>query len=429
MTQNDEAWANYLKQKKLVLDGTCYRIKAQELKQVTGREPRLLTRFNSPQQVPAPLRQYSYVILPVRNGEYLLFKGNIFYSLRSAFSPEAPVAFEPQLPFPLRTAGRGTGEMQYLDYAFNMGLLHHFLELQGRELYLTIRGREYTKRFEFKIANQDVVVDSVQIEVDGGYEGEREIILCEAKIGHPSHLNIRQIYYPMRHFAALVPAKKVRSLFFVYDLTSLTYTFCEFAFETPLCFESLVVKKYQTYTIDRPPTRTIDEFIDTRFETSCALVPQADDFNKVIELVNAVDEGLNTPRSIAQHFDFAERQAYYYSEAAEFLGLVAREQGELRLTDFGIAVISAPPVEQRDLIAKMVLNSWLFSELIHLARRRGYFDREDIKDLITSVMKEGRPRYTRSTVPRRLQTVESWLRWIAKQIGCLAYEDGRYYLK
>ena len=320
--------------------------------------------------------------------------------------------------------------MQYLDYAFNLGLIHHFAGLEkGSPLFLTIRGREYTTHFEFVVGGQKVTAESVQIEVDAGYEGASDLILCEAKIGQPTHFNIRQLYYPFRHFSQIAPSKEIRPLLFTYDIHKGTYTFYEFTFTDKKVFNSIKLKLCFSYIIatDTDAPVTLTSLFDPSLETANNIVPQADDFNKIIELVSAVHTGLTTPAQLAEHFTFTERQAHYYREAAEFLGLISRDpDGELSLTNKGTLLANAPPAEQGKILAKLVVNSWLFQELFERARRKGYFTRDDISDLIASVLQGGKPRYSGSTVERRRQTIEAWLKWLHEQFECLAYDSGKY---
>jgi hypothetical protein len=56
----------------------------------------------------------------------------------------------------LVTAGRGSGESDYLDNAYNSGVLSDFT--QSGKLYLTIRGRERSKPFDFRIAASNLPV-------------------------------------------------------------------------------------------------------------------------------------------------------------------------------------------------------------------------------------------------------------------------------
>ncbi len=168
-TANDKAWEYYIAANHLSLDGKSYEVDAAKLKEITGREPRLLTKFDTPDQLPRILRDNGYSVIAITNGSYLLFKGSLFIPILSC--PTQSI-FKSEIEFPLKTAGRGTGESEYLDNAYNTGILSDFA--QSGKLYLTIRGRERTRPFSFRIeaSNLPVEVNGVQIEVDAGYEAE-----------------------------------------------------------------------------------------------------------------------------------------------------------------------------------------------------------------------------------------------------------------
>jgi hypothetical protein len=423
---NDSAWEKYIAQKGLTLDGRSYRVDASVLKEVTGREPRLLAKYDAPQDQPKPFRQAGYTLLPVTNGSYLLFKGSVFAEVPPCGNRKS---FRPRLEFPLLTVGRGSGESEYLDNAYNTGLLSNFTG-SGR-LYLTIRGRERTKAFGFHIGTYGMFIEvsGVQIEVDAGFEGEKDIVLVEAKIGRRAHFNLRQLYYPFRHFSSLFPTKKVRPLLFTYDLFEGSYTFHEFTFAKPDVFDSLIGVGCCVYTLSSKTKYRVEELLERELESDSNVVPQADDLNKVLELLSLINSGTNTVQGIADHFVFDARQSNYYGEAAEYLGLISRSKGEFELTDRGRAFLMAEPDRQQNVAAKMVINSWVFRGLVKIASRKGYFKLTDIDRLIAGVTDErGNVRYTDSTIPRRRKTIISWLTWLTKQIGCFEFRDGRFFL-
>lgn len=69
--------------------------------------------------------------------------------------------------------------MQHLDFAYASSLIRTFMN--DPSLVLTIRGRKYTPEFYFYVNDQKINVSSVQTEIDAGYEGEKKIVLVEAK--------------------------------------------------------------------------------------------------------------------------------------------------------------------------------------------------------------------------------------------------------
>src|SRR5438045_189595 len=107
--------------------------------------------------------------------------------------------------------------------------------------------------------------------------------------------------------------------------------------------------------------------MDARFQSRNWLVPQADDLNKVFELLNLVEAGLNRAADVADYFVFDQRQSSYYREAAEYLRLITTYQGIYELTDLGIMLLSEPASTQLALLARIVVNSWIFVELIEQA--------------------------------------------------------------
>ncbi len=416
-SQTDVAWERYLAAKGFPLDGSHYTVLADELKQLGGREPRLMAKFDEPNQLPQPLARAGYTLLPVRNGEYILFPGNLFVPVSDCSHRQI---FTSTTPFRLETAGRGQGESQYIDQAYNIGVLSDFVGVSRSELFLTIRGRERTSRFTFRLSQRLFEVDGVQIEVDAGYEAARDIVLIEAKIGARSHFNVRQLYYPFRHFRQLVPVKRVRLIFLAYDLAANHCHLYEVAFrseEDPTSWHFPACRVYQLQTMH---VSHIDDLIDVRFGTQSYVVPQADDINRIVELLDIISSGRQTAQDVADSFGFHLRQSSYYREAAEYLGLV-RVQNELyMLTERGERVGAATVDDKRAMLARCIVNSWIFAELIDRARRRpsATFTLKDVDDTIASVRLRGNQRYTSSTIPRRRQTIVAWIRWLSQQFGC-----------
>lgn len=421
MTRNDQAWQKYLKEKDIVLDGkSWFVIEAKELKSISGREPRLLAKFDTPADLPEPFKESGYTLLPIRNGQYWLGPGNLFFSIMSCTAD--PKVFEPSLSFPLETAKRGSSEAQYIDDAFNMGILQNFLNIP-HIMYHTIGGREYTRAFEFTFSSFHIAVESVQIEVDSGYESFSEIVLIEAKIGMPRHFNLRQLYYPYRHFSSLVPTKRVRNVFLAYDLPSATYRLHEYEFlklEDPL---SLTEKKCAVYQVSEMTRLTVHDLWDARFQTRNNVVPQADDLNKVFELLSLATQGVNTSSEVADHFGFDQRQSSYYREAAEYLGLITKDYVP---TELGFKLLSEPTNQKTQLLAKIVINSWIFVDLVtRVYDNTNGFTRDDVEAVVLSTGK-----YSGTTVGRRAKTIIAWVNWLSDKIGCFEVSDeDRFYLR
>ncbi len=424
---NNIAWETYINKMELELDGRSYNVYAENLNKEGKREARLMAYMDSPEHSPKVLKEAGYSLLATSNKGYVLFHGNTFAQVPDC---STLLSYHAKLDFPLFTAGRGTGESEYIDYAFNTGIISNFAN--SGKLYQTIRGREQTKSFSFLIKGSDLRIDvnGAIIEVDAGYEGEKDILLLEAKVGVRSHFNIKQLYYPFRHFSQLVPNKKVRTLFFIYDLKKASYTLHEFSFRDREIFDSIYAVKCCIYSLVRPYTYLIDELIDKDFSTEGNVVPQADDINKIFELLVLIMSGRNTVHEVAEYFAFDIRQSNYYGEAAESLGLITRHKGVFDLTERGGVFISLEPQHQQSFILKLIINSWYFQKLISKAKQKGFFTTNDVEELIISVEKDdGAKRYSNSTIGRRVQTVFSWSKWISEEFKSFLVEEGKVMLK
>src|SRR5258708_23031066 len=215
------------------------------------------------------------------------------------------------------------------------------------------------------------------------------------------------VYYPYRHFTELVPQKRVRNIFLAYDLASASFHLYEFALRQKHDPLSVEMEKLSIYRLAPPVRLTFLDLIDVRFQTHNRLVPQADDLNKIFELLTVVEAGINRAEDVADYFVFDKRQSSYYREAAEYLGLItsARYEG-YSLTNLGIQVLSEPTDAHTRILAKAVVNSWIFVKLIGRAGIKGIFTDTDIDAVIASVQgKDGTAHYGGTTIPPLRQTI------------------------
>jgi hypothetical protein len=150
-------------------------------------------------------------LLPVRNGIYVILEGEGYVDIPEIASKTE--IYRSKLDFELKTSYIGDSEMQHLDFAYASSLIRSFMN--DTTLVLTIRGRKYTPRFDFTAGkyNQKITVESVQTEVDAGYEGRTQVVLIEAKNSQTKNTIIRQLYYPYRQWRHHT-SKKVNVLFF-----------------------------------------------------------------------------------------------------------------------------------------------------------------------------------------------------------------------
>lgn len=191
-------------------------ISAEQIKKATAhfkktneKEVRILCKQDSREDRPDVFINSGLFILPVKNGDYAIIKGEGYFDIPPIESKS--IKYNSKLTFKLDTPLIGNSEMQHLDFAYASSIIRTFLN--DDSLVLTIRGRKYTPEFSFRVGSQSINTESVQTEVDAGYEGEQQVVLVEAKNSKTSNVIIRQLYYPFRQWQHYTK-KKVKTIFF-----------------------------------------------------------------------------------------------------------------------------------------------------------------------------------------------------------------------
>ena len=212
------------------------------LKRTSEKEPRLLCTQTSREMRPDVFRERNLFILPIKNGKYVIVRGEGYVDIPEIKS--APVKYSSKLDFSLDTPNVGDSEMQHLDYAYAVSMLRDFMD--DPSLVMTIRGRKYTPEFSFEAGGFPVKVESVQTEVDSGYEGRDRVVLVEAKNSSTMNTIIRQLYYPYRQWG-MHTSKPVFSVFFEHRGNE--YHFWLFSFSDPSNYNSIKLEKSVRYLL------------------------------------------------------------------------------------------------------------------------------------------------------------------------------------
>src|SRR5438093_680833 len=226
-----EKWCRLVQDLGIDLARPLSRVTARQIKSHTGEEPRIMAKMDTRESLPSCFQDGGVFVLPTSNGEYVIAKGDGYHDLEPIHGPIQK--FASVVPFELVSATVGQSEMQHIDLAYNSGLLEHFAGVDG--LYLSVRGRKYSPPFEFRINGSPAIsTKSVQVEIDGGFEGEHEFIPLEAKIGPARDFIVRQLYYPFRIWqeglAARGARQTVRPTFLVYEPQARVYSLREYRF-------------------------------------------------------------------------------------------------------------------------------------------------------------------------------------------------------
>jgi hypothetical protein len=226
-------------------------ISADDIKKATAhftktsdKEPRILCKHDSREDRPQAFKDNNLFILPVKNGHYAIIRGEGYVDIPPIETPV--IAYTSSLGFTLETSLVGDSEMQHLDFAYASSLIRTFLK--DDSLVLTIRGRKFTPKFDFVAGTHShpISTESVQTEVDAGYEGKTQIVLVEAKNSSTQNTIIRQLYYPFRQWSAH-SSKPVKILFFEKKAT--IYSLWEFGFKNVNDYNSITLLQSAKFEI------------------------------------------------------------------------------------------------------------------------------------------------------------------------------------
>lgn len=253
MSKNNKSWEkiyNDLQIKKHDFNKFPFIINSNQIKncvkdfdKTSEKEVRVLCKQDSREERPDIFIENNLFILPTKNGEYIICKGDGYIDIPE-INTQA-VEYTSKIDFEIKSAKIGNSEMQHLDFAYASSLIRSFL--QDDSLVLSIRGRKYTPKFNFNTnLYKNINVVSVQTEVDAGFEGRNKIVLVEAKNSNTKNVIIRQLYYPMRQWS-IHTQKEVITLFF--EKRGQEFLIWEFGFNDILNYNSIFLKNSAKFKI------------------------------------------------------------------------------------------------------------------------------------------------------------------------------------
>lgn len=398
-------------------------ITAKSLKSIGQREPRLMAKLDSLSDRPKVFEEFGLNILPSERGTYIVFKdpnNRSYFSLPSQVQTAPPEQHISRVELELFDSIPKTAsytEFQAIDVAHLSGLLNAFCN-EG-DLELTTRGRMSSGEFDMWLPEVEhmVHIKNAQIEIDSAYEAQSAIPLIEAKTGFRSDFNVRQLQYPYLYLSAL-SKKRVVPILLAYSNGQ--YQLSEFSIGAH--FGQLEMIRQNYYVINEPSVVNVDleqliRSIPPEPEPSDIPLPQANDLNKVIDVVCLVEQGVTELPEITETLGVVERQAYYYGDAAKYLGYLA---GKRAITTDGASLAQEKSRLGRVqmLLRRMLTRPVLRDSILYLESRGFSIESVDSNDL-AEIIKRHRSDVTGDTVVRRVSTIRNWLRWL---LTCCAFE-------
>lgn len=253
MSKNNESWQKIYQDLKIWnhdFNKEPFYINAAQIKQcvrgfskTSQTEVRVLCKQDSRNERPQIFIENHLFILPIKNGEYAICQGEGYVDIPDIEG--VPQNYASKLDFELKSAVIGNSEMQHLDFAYASSLIRTFMN--DYSLVLSIRGRKYTPDFCFNTSKyQNIKVQSVQTEVDSGFEGKDKIVLIEAKNSNTKNIIIRQLYYPMRQWS-IHTQKETITLFF--EKRGNEFLIWEFGFQDCYNLNSIFLKKCAKFIV------------------------------------------------------------------------------------------------------------------------------------------------------------------------------------
>ena len=422
-TLNDLAWEQVFSSLP-VLDEVkkvgYFDITASDLKAAANREPRHLAKIDYESNRPSVFVENELNVLAISNSSYRIGSFNPFFKLPDwNLNSIKPVILQPSANLETLSTREISSENAVIYSAYSSSMIEHFC---GEEVVPTVSGRMRTSKFSFNVDSyahkaQHIEVNGAQIEIDAGFEGPDSFNIFEVKNSISSSFNLRQVYYPYAMWKSVIK-KPVRNIFLTHSNNY--FDFYEIDFLADLNLSSASLVKHARYTLGTnvPNKSEFEKALQELSFVSPSGVPfpQADDFDRIIDIVALLIDGPKTKNDLAENYDFDPRQSDYYLNAARYLGLVESvEHSTFVPSELANAIYSKSAHEKNAFLMAILMKVPAISSLNNIWARDGSkpsMDRvihilENLPD--TSALAE-------STIKRRAQTVMSWTSWLHNQM-------------
>ena len=405
-----------------VLDNGYFKIKASEIN--TVKEARLMAKFDQSTQLPEVFKHDNLTILPISRGEYII--GNFKTYEKVVYQKEKPnIVSIPN--FETLDCRNLYSEAAALLFAYNSGIIKDIVNTS--DIFYTVNGRMSSGCFDYSINNkngsQKITVQNAQVEIDGGYEFDKGFCIVEAKNVTVEEILIRQLYYPYRLWTEKI-SKPVIPILMVYSND--IFHFFQYDFLDRNNYNSLKLIAYKSYTFANESI-TLEEIIDVwkgtkYFNEPQITFPQADSFNRIVDLLSILFEQELTHEEVTIQYEFDPRQTDYYITACSYLGLVDRaningERG-CKLSAEARNIMALNFKQKNMALIKKIFERPIFHKAF------GYiikYNKIPNKLEICNIMKLSNLSINQTTIGRRSSTVRSWLDWILRITNTEEYNE------
>ena len=430
----EEAWEKILEKYDIVNqieEKGIFHIEASQIKEF--KEPRLMSKWDSSEQLPSILKKNKINILPNSRHSYVLGDFLLYQDIPELEEHITKMTSVELPEYESIDVDNITSEANAINVLILSKILDDFLETH--ENVGTFNGRMGTGIFDFNVdthrgVKRSIVVNNAQCEIDGGFENLDSVVIMEAKnVVHPD-FHVRQLYYPYRLWKTKVN-KPIRLVFSIYS--NKIYRLFEYEFTDINDYSSIKLIKNKNYSLQDTEI-TLEELIEVSNETRVKytdnqnnknLPPfvQADSFERIISLLENMYDNPMNDEEIAElmHFGFnfsnnkpVYRQSQYYYHAGKYLGLfekIKTEENEAKsvLTSLGKKIYKMQYKQRQLKLVSLILEHQIFSEFFDLIVEN--FGELPEKEIIQKRMRELNV-CNESQIVRRSQSVRCWLKWI-----------------
>ena len=412
---NTDAWERLFEKYDIVneINNKGYFEITAEMIKMTGREPRLMAKFDSSDDLPDIFKDNNLAILPIGRGSYIIGRFQNYQEVKIDNDINVETKYLPEYVTTI-DYNNITSEAVSLNAAYTSGMIEDVI---GEKVIPTISGRMGTGEFEYSIqlSNNDlfdVNVEKSQMEIDGSYEGVSKFVIIEAKNHFMKDFIIRQLFYPYKVWKKNTTKEIVPIMLIKHDNI---YNFFIYSFENDNEYNSIKLQNIKRYILDEiyTPIEIIDIInimnnLDFVEENPDVPFPQADTFEIVLDLLEKLNEHDMSNDEVKEFIQYVPRQKDYYTNAVKYLGFAKQINNNYSLTEYGKNVMNMKHKERTLEIIRAILSHKPFYIAMQQQLEKNEFDKKEIARIID----ECRSELNRSTPERRTGSVVAWIKWI-----------------
>ena len=402
-------------------DGAFF-ITAKQIKEF--KEPRLMAKWDSSENLPSIFKKNKINILPVSRSEYILSHFELYETI-PILGEKVTDMQKVEIPeYETIDVENISSEANAINVLMLSKILDDFLDEDDN--VATFNGRMGTGVFNFRVnryRNDSINVDvnNAQCEIDGGMENNNSVVILEAKnVIHPD-FHIRQLYYPFRLWENKVK-KPIRLVFSIYS--NQIYRLFEYRFEDKNDYSSIKLVKTKNYSLQDTKIELHELFEvykkvkviydDNQNNTDVPFI-QANSFERIISLMEILNEDEKSTEEIAEIMQFETRQSDYYYNAGRYLGLFEKRGSKgkksikkVSLTKLGKEVVKLKYKERQLKLVELILKHEIFNKLFKKVYDNGILP---TSEEIQSIMQKNNV-CNKGQINRRSSSVYSWIKWI-----------------